>query len=205
MDTITIHPFDARWQQEVEKIFVDGLISQEPRSLQKWFVKQKISADMGDIFRNYIDDGSGSPSSTYGGLKFWVAVAEDGRLAGCVAMMTSSYGEYSEKELMYEGLPEGPKAVCELVRMSVSSEFRGRALGPRLVKVVEEEARNRQYKRLAISTLMVMKPAIRLYERCGYSFVKDQTIDLASRMGPVDPETGAPWEEVKIYHMMKEL
>ncbi len=208
MSDFEILPFEASRQKEVEQLFVDGLTKQEPKSLQRWFVKQKLNADMGDIQKHYIDEKNGNNSGlsdSYGGLWFWIAVTGDGRLAGCVAMMKSSYGEYSDQEKMYHDLPEGPNALCELVRMSVHPNFRGQALGPRLVKVVEDEAKKRGYKRLAISTLLCMKPAIRLYERCGYAFVKDETIDLTARMGPLDPETGKPWEEVKIYHMMKDL
>jgi ribosomal protein S18 acetylase RimI-like enzyme len=89
--------------------------------------------------------------------------------------------------------------------MSVNPDYRGRGIGPRLVRVVEEKAREMQFKRLAISTLKVMEPAIALYTKCGASFVTLETIDITPRLGPIDPETGTEWDEVQVYHMKIDL
>ena len=204
LSTIDIVPFEPRFQAQVGAMFVDGLVSQGPYSLQKWFTTQKMEQDMGDIYKNYMDDEN---KKSHGGLMFFVALdrEKDNRLAGFVGMMESTYGPYSTQELMYEGLPGGPADVCELVRMSVNPDYRRRGLGPRLVEAVEEKAKSMGFKRLAIGTLLSMKPAIRLYESCGATFVKNEVIDLTSRMGPIDPYTGKAWEEVKVYHCKKDL
>ena len=73
MDSIEIVPFEAAFQKEVEAMFVDGLVSQGPTSLQKWFTTRKLEQDMGDIHKHYIDEDS-KRRSPFGGLMFFIAV-----------------------------------------------------------------------------------------------------------------------------------
>jgi GNAT superfamily N-acetyltransferase len=124
--SIKVVPFEARFQKEVQDMFAEGLQKQPPLALQKWFVASKLEADMGDIYKHYKmsdDKQQGGGSAGYGGLMFWVALdtcsPDKEKIAGCVAMMSSSYGEYDETNVhpMYEGMPGGPRDVCELVRI----------------------------------------------------------------------------------------
>ena len=113
MDSIEIVPFEAAFQKEVEAMFVDGLVSQGPTSLQKWFTTRKLEQDMGDIHKHYIDEDS-KRRSPFGGLMFFIAVDRNNEkncLAGFVGMTKSTYGNYSSQEAMYEGMPGGPPNV----------------------------------------------------------------------------------------------
>ena len=56
------------------------------------------------------------------------------------------------------------------------------------------------FKRLAISTLFSMKPAIQLYERCGATFVKSETIDLHREWDPLILLLESPGKRSKLPH-----
>jgi len=58
--------------------------------------------------------------------------------------------------------------VCELKRMYVRPDFRGRGVGRRLTGTILAEARGIGYATMKLDTLPVMLPAVRLYESLGF-------------------------------------
>ena len=88
---------------------------------------------------------------THKGGALFLAIME-GKPAGCIA---------------YQPLNE--ETVCEMKRMFVPPAFRGQGIGERLALKALEIAEQRGYKKMVLDTLERLQPAIRLYEKLGFT------------------------------------
>ena len=61
--------------------------------------------------------------------------------------------------------------LCELCRMYLALQYRGRGLGRRLLEVCLGEARDRGFSAVQLKTASVLVEAIALYQRAGFSVV----------------------------------
>ncbi|MDB5193690.1 MAG: GCN5-related N-acetyltransferase [Segetibacter sp.] len=67
-----------------------------------------------------------------------------------------------------EGLPD---ATCELVKMYLSKEARGKGLGKVLIEKVLEFAKGFGYLQVYIETMPELKKAVTIYEKFGFEFL----------------------------------
>ena len=94
-----------------------------------------------------------NPASKYGmpeGRLYLASVGEE--LAGCVGL----------KKLDEAGVE------CELKRLYVRPQFRGKKMGEKLLNVILKDAREIGYKAMLLDTLPFLKTAIQMYQRRGF-------------------------------------
>ncbi len=85
--------------------------------------------------------------------RLFLALA-DGKSAGCAAIT-----------------PEGDGG-CEIKRLYVKPEFRGRRIARTLLEHCIEAARAQGYKYMRLDTFPFMREALKLYERCGFYYIE---------------------------------
>lgn len=66
------------------------------------------------------------------------------------------------------------KTVCELGRMYLASDYRGRGLGRKLLHHALQQAEARGFSEVVLKTASVLKEALALYRRAGFIPVADQ-------------------------------
>ena len=81
----------------------------------------------------------------------------DGNLAGCI------------------GLKELHNEVCEMKRLYVKPEFRGKHIGYSLAKKVIDDAKNIGYKSIVLDTFPFFKSAIEMYKKMGFYEIEQYT------------------------------
>ncbi len=128
-------------------------------------------AEVGELFKEYTDmliEGNSEfaeylkiqkydkeledPASKYGMPEGRLYLAYvDEKLAGCVGL----------KKLDENGC-------CELKRMYVRPQFRGKKMGEKLLEVILNDAKEIGYKAMLLDTLPFLKSAIKMYQRRGF-------------------------------------
>lgn len=68
--------------------------------------------------------------------------------------------------------PALPDGCCELVKLYVLPEARGKGLGRRLIENCFDIARRHGYRQVYLETMPELKMAMGLYESCGFRYLK---------------------------------
>ncbi len=98
-------------------------------------------SDIDDVRSHYLDNNG-----------TFLVIIDDGKVVGCGAIRSLSHD------------------ICELKRMWLLKEYRGRGLGIRLAQMLLDFAKNTGYKKVRLDTLDAQKqtPALKLYNRLGF-------------------------------------
>lgn len=90
------------------------------------------------------------------GSAYFVAVENDKIIGGAGIFPT-------------EGLPEG---CCELVKMYLSAEARGKGLGRKLIAHSLDTAKAMGYHQVYLETMPELRKAVSVYEKFGFSYLE---------------------------------
>jgi putative acetyltransferase len=66
------------------------------------------------------------------------------------------------------GLPQG---TCELVKMYLKKEARGKGIGRMLIQQCMQTAKEKGYTAMYIETMPELRPALGMYEKCGFHYL----------------------------------
>ena len=159
------HPTDL---QQARELFASGLMefAGEMEQVVRRYVEHALQDDMSDIPAHYQSNSR---------VNFWVAESEQS-VVGIVGIQPTE----NEDE-------------AELRRMSVSSSVRRRGLGRRLLETTENFCRDQGYRRIVLSTVDILQPALSMYKSNGYTPVK------------IEPYSVPPKGKMNVHYLVKEL
>ena len=148
---------------QVHELFVSGLMefAGGVESEVRRYVDHSLNDDLADIPGHYLSH----PRSN-----FWV-VESGGAVVGIVGIQ-----------------PRELEGEAELRRMSVSSSARRQGIGRKLLETTEDFCREKGYRRICLSTVAILQPALAMYRRFGYETVKEE-----------------PYGSLNVHHLVKEL
>ncbi len=140
-------------------------------SAKKLFLEYAISLDFNLCFQGFEEELARLPGEYSPPSGRLILAYDDGKLAGCVALRRID------------------DSVCEMKRLYLRPEFRGKGIGRKLADEIVEAAREIGYTKMRLDTVPSMKTAISLYRSLG--FVK---------IGPyrANPVPGATFMEMDI-------
>jgi putative acetyltransferase len=151
---IIIRPFSERDAAQVRELFktVNRLLSPpELHGAFEAYIERALAEEIDRIPAYYSEHAGG----------FWVAVKDD-------------------KVVGMFGLEDTSDGAMELRRMYVDPSARRQGIARQMLQSAEDECRRRHVSRLTLSTSEIQVAALALYREAGYSFLGEETADVAS-------------------------
>lgn len=151
----------------LEKLLMSPKIAEDDRAIQivqavtetqigiarEMFVEYAKSLNFDLCFQNFDKEVKGLPGEYASPRGCLLLATSESKIAGCVALKRIS------------------DEVCELKRLYVRSEFRGKGIGKMLTTDAIEQARVIGYRQMRLDTLPSMKEAIALYRSLGFELI----------------------------------
>ncbi|WZL72199.1 GNAT family N-acetyltransferase [Clostridiaceae bacterium 35-E11] len=156
-------------------IFIQAKHKENVLLIRKLFEEYANSLDFDLDFQNFhkeLSDLPGEYSLPNGALV--LAILEN-EAAGCV------------------GLRKIDKDICEMKRLYVRPEFRGRNVGKGLAERIIKEAYKMGYRYMRLDTINTMKEAVKLYENLGFQQIEPYTYN---------PIEGAVFMELELNNLL---
>ena len=165
---LNIRDFAPGDPAQVHELFANGLMefAGEHKDRVRSYVNHALRDDLADIPTHYMSHDRGN---------FWV-VESGGSIVGIVGIQ-----------------PTGKEEEAELRRMSVSSLVRRQGIGRMLLATTDEFCREKGYSRIGLSTGDILRPALAMYGKNGYTTLK------------VEPYGEPPGKPLTIHFLVKEL
>ena len=160
---------DDRRRQSLEIAFADS--SEQIETIRELFLEYGKSLNFDLCFQGFdkeLDSLPGKYAPPDGRL---ILALYDEKVAGCV------------------GLWKVSDQICEMKRLWVRPEFRGKKIGRKLAEFVIEQAKLIGYSKMKLDTIDTMTEAIKLYASLGFEST------TAYRYNPVE---GAEYMELKL-------
>jgi ribosomal protein S18 acetylase RimI-like enzyme len=80
--------------------------------------------------------------------------------------------KYNDNIIGCVGLKKLDENICEMKRLFVNDEYKGKGIGKKLVEIIIEEAKIRNYKKMRLDTLRTMKNALKIYYKNNFYEIK---------------------------------
>ena len=145
---LNIRTFQDSDTEAVHRLFAGSLMdfSEGYQEGMQSYVDSSLADDLADIPSHYLADP---------GSHFWVAEI-DRLIKGMVGIQRISEDE------------------AELRRMSVAAETRRQGIGRGLLRVSETFCREQGYRRIKLTTVNLLQPAIAMYRNYGYQQIGEE-------------------------------
>ncbi|MFI5253319.1 MAG: GNAT family N-acetyltransferase [Bacteroidota bacterium] len=129
---------------------IDAYTENHIPEIRNLFLEYAASLNIDLCFQNFDKELAGLPGdyAPPGGCLLMIIDGE--KTAGCVAIRKIS------------------DEICEMKRLYIKPEFRGKGLGKKLAVTVIERAKNLRYHTMRLDTLPIMKEAIQMYRSLGF-------------------------------------
>jgi GNAT superfamily N-acetyltransferase len=135
-------------QGMIELVWADN--PEKIEKVREMILRYARSLDFDLSFQGFDEELAGLPGDYAPPSGRLLLAAEGNEAAGCVALR--KIGE----------------SLCEMKRLFVNPEHRGKEVGRLLGEAIIREARELGYKRMRLDTVPAMKPAIGLYRSLGF-------------------------------------